>query len=246
MKKKQLIEMADAYSAEHGFMPGALHINRRDAEKELKELIEDSDIPKKNKEVLVSLIEKDVNNAEKMPVMGLRVVLDDDGCEKPRLERDSGDILTIKPKDAKEFYRPNADIVNSMKTILKASFMFFEEVRDDKPFLDFAENIAGFTVGDHKGTWEDNALPELQKIVADFVENSPNANMFMIKFFMCTLDFYWHCRRNSTEESGRVDRPEFDKAIMMSSVIRTMPEYMRKEYMDHLACHGMLSSMLGG
>ena len=176
--------------------------------------------------------------------MGMGVVISE-GNEPPRLDRQTGRVSSIKPKNMKESYMPMADITNSMSSIMKASFAFFDKVTDDPIFLEFSKQCCIFMVEARSGNniWEKEALPALNKICKDF-SKSPNFAPFLVKFFMCVMDFYWHNTRLSSGDKEATDRNLFEKALNLSSIIRSMPENIRESYLDHLGVFGMFPDMM--
>jgi hypothetical protein len=140
-------------------------------------------------------------------------------------------------------YNPVADITNSMSTILKASLSFFNDIDNDEIFSEFGKHCAEFInkARTGKANWHEEALPMLQDMCKKF-NNSDNSSRFFVKFFMCVLDFYWHCSRLAPLDPNK-DK-QIIKALDISSVARTMPKDMREQYIEHLECHGMLPDVM--
>jgi len=244
MKKEEVMAMADAYRKKNGFLAGALVVNKDDVEKELLPLFKELYLDHKY-EVVKDLITKDAMNAERVSVMGMGVVVTN--INKPiHLARQTGRVSSLKPKGMQDIYMPVADITNSISTILKASFAFFDDVTTEDPvFIEFAKQCCIFVADakSSKGLWEDQALPALNKVCEDF-SNSPNFSKFLVKFFMCVMDFYWHSARLKAEDAEATDKKLFEKVMNTSGVLRGMPKEVRDAFLDHLKTYGMFPNIM--
>jgi hypothetical protein len=246
MTRAELMEKAEAYIKKNGFPPGVIYI-RKDAIMDILQAYRETVVPKKM-EVIESLIKEGIENLEKIPLMGMAIELKEpeDQQEPIVLGRSSGRATRIKPQGMKEAYMPVADITNSMSAIMKASYAFFDDVESDEAFCEFAKHTALLMHAGKEGelAWSEDCLPNLQKMCEEFVDKSENAQAFFIKFFMCVIDFYWHSCRLIPGEELTKDRKEFNKAMDMSALLRTMPKEMREEYLEHVATYGTLSEIV--
>lgn len=243
MKRDDLKQLAEEYREKNGFLPGTIILHEDDVLNELLPLLKEVCIQTKY-EVYEKMLKEDIKAIERIPIMGMAIVLSED--KKPLyLGRQSGNFTSIRPKDASQSYIPQADILNSMSRIMKASFAFFDKVDNDEAFCEFAKDICVFmdSARNSKDIWERGALPKLDSI-CEAVAKSPNAMAFFVKFFMCVMDFYWHCTRLTSEDKMANNTELFDKAINISSMCRLMPKDMREDFLDHLASHGMLPNVM--
>lgn len=241
MNRRELVEMAEAYMDEHGFKPGALVVFRDDVE-ELADLFSDSERVRQH--YLESIRESpDKARFFKACGMGIEVTSEKKDIH---LRRYTGISQRIRPQGMGEMYNPVADITNSLPKIFAASFSFFDESgEDDERFLKFSEDCAVFLNEAKTGSsdWRESALPYLQKVMSDFKDDI-QSDAFFKKFFMCVMDFYWHCVRLSPLEPATGKKKELWKALDISGLLRTMPEDMRSAYMDHLGTYGMLPDLM--
>ena len=245
MKREEIMERADLYIESNGFPPGCLKVRRDGAYAELTEYF-DTALTDNEATVRKTLIEDSIENAEKLKIMGMAVRLSDDLSVPWDLTRVSGSVTRIRPKDGGELYNPQADITNSLGSILKAAFSVFNGEEPDPATVAFAKDccILMDDAAHSNEDWETRCLPGISKLCIDFiVNNKDNADRFFIKFFMCVMDFHWHCSRLIPGDSRKDSSDIFNKALTMSSFVRTMPEYMRTAYMDHIAAHGMMPEL---
>ena len=245
MKKEKLMEMAEEYRKREGFKPGAIVLNEMDIP-EIMEVYKDM-LLESDYERLKTNLENDSRFLEKIRLfnMGFRLV---DKKVPLHLDRQTGSVTQIKPKDMGKAYNPVADITNSMGSIIQASLAFFDDLNeeDDPEMCNFACKCAEVLhnakiSGD---TWEEYAMPLLDAMCKDVIK-SKKGHDFFIKFFLCTMDFYWHCCRLSPEEPPKKNMDMIKKATQISALIRTMPKYMRDAYMDHVVSNGTLPEVMG-
>jgi len=238
MYKEDVIKMAEEYEKKTGYLPGALVISRSDVKKEFIELVSELTDGESRDEIIKKL-EDDVNYAERLPVMGLAVVLSDKD-EPPYVRRDSGKMSRIKPQGMGEAYMPVADITNSMSTMMRASLSFFDKIEGDDAFNKFAKECAEIIADRSEDHWEDMMLPKLDNACDDFSKDCEHSAEFFKRFFKCVMDFYWHCSKLVPASDTSKDRKLFDKIMGFSALIRTMPKDMREEYLDHLHSTGQI------
>ena len=244
MIREDLKRMATEYQAKHGFLPGALVIHESDKE-ELREAFRDL-LAEPNYVVISKLIDSDIKSIERVKIMGMGITLSKDKCE-PHLTRQTGKMDRMKPQSGGDMYMPVADIVNSMPRIMSAAFSLFDKVGAEKDdiFVAFGKDCAEFMDDSRHGhvDWENEGLPNLQNMSVEFAK-SDFSKAFFAKFFMCVMDFYWHCNRLVPEDDGIDSKKMIEKALSYSGVIRTMPKAMREEYLDHLITNGMLPDVM--
>ena len=245
MKREEIMERAEFYINNSGFPPGCLRVRRDRAYAELTEYFTTA-LPEKEAMVRQQLIEDSLENAEKLKVMGMAVRLSDDLVTAWDLTRVSGSVTRIRPKDGGDLYNPQADITNSLGSILKAAFSIFNDEEPDPATVAFAKDccILMDDAMHSNEDWETRCLPGVSKLCKDFMtSNKDNADRFFMKFFMCVMDFHWHCARLIPGNERGKSSDLFNKALSMSSFVRTMPKDIRSEYMDHIATHGMMPEL---
>lgn len=238
MRMRELLPMVEKYRSEQGFLPGALVVpDSVEGVSELLELMGDCYLPSS----LDAIIEESCTNrkilaAHRIQGMGIRL---DPKCESITLDRATGNMVSIRPRDMKEAYMPAADITNSLSSIVRAALALCPE--SDEHFRKFEQDIGEHLFSHHDGrSWENDVLPGLDKACREFVENSKNANVFLSKFFLCVLDFHWHCLRARPGGDQSRTRDMIDRALGISVLVRTLPEKVRQAYMDHIEVSGGL------
>lgn len=241
MKREALMQMAEFYMKREGFRPGAIVLNEKDIP-EILEVYKDILLPTDYK-FLEESVEKNPKFLESIRLfkMGFRLTEDD----KPiHLERQTGKVTQMRPQEMSVMYNPSADITNSLASIMQASFAFFSGLNEtsDPVLCQFATDCATI-LHDAKNKevkWEEHALPKLHDMCGKLLNGTDMATPFFARFFTCVVDFYWHCCRLSMDETPKKNIDMIQKATNLSSLIRTMPKDMQKEYMDHLVSHGTL------
>lgn len=244
MKKEELMSMAEGYRNREGFRPGAIVLNEKDIP-EIMEVYEDILLPG-DYSFLVENIKKNPRFIESIRLfnMGFRLVNDQSPI---RLDRQTGNVTQIKPTDMSKAYNPTADITNSLDSIMQASFAFFDGLTEesDPVLCSFARDCAkiAHAAKESESTWEEHALPELDKMCKNVLK-SKEGERFFIRFFLCVMDFYWHCCRLSPSDAPKKNIDMIKKATQVSAMIRTMPKYMRDAYLDHLISNGTLPEIM--
>jgi len=245
MLRSDLIKMAEEYQeANGGFLPGGLVFHEKDIE-EIMEAFADV-LPDNQYEVVKGLVDKDINNIQRVKLMSMGLALSETEC-KPHMIRQLGNMNRYKTQMGKDTYMPVADITNSMGWLMGVAMHFFDKAGAEKDpvFIDFAKQCANFLEKAGKGhkDWESEGLPKLDEMCTSFSQ-SDFSHSFFIRFFMCVMDFYWHSMRLVPDDTGISNKTAMKKAMDVSSLIRSMPRNMREEFMDHLATHGMMPEVM--
>ena len=236
MRLRDLKRMADEYQSEHGFKPGALVFGEEDVP-EILELLSDVVEPAAY-EVFKAEYEKTPKLLQRRRIAGLALLLEKEAGI--RLDRHDGAFTAIRPQGASEFYNPHSDVVNSAGSVIRAALSFFDKTGFSEELVLFGKGLGAFLVGAGEGgrSWEEEALPELERML-DGLGDTEERRVFLLRFFMSFMDFYWHCCRMNPKDAEAKDRDLFEKALNISALCRTMPPYMRTAYLDHLGTHGM-------
>jgi len=150
-------------------------------------------------------------------------------------------IMRMRPGKDAALYTPGADITYNIKGLLGGVIknMFTEECNEGDPRLLMARDLAYFTkCAEMKdATWEEAGITQLDNIFDQM--NPKDATEFLYRFFLATMDYYWHSIRLAPE-SLCIQPKEMEKACNISEVLRTMPKEMREEYLDHLKTYNIL------
>ena len=237
MKRREFLRMVDDYRARHGFLPGVLAVPTKDTSA-LVELMEESYLPSVCDGLVKRVLTEGPESLAGRKIDGLVLEFDDE-LQDFELRRSSGNVMALKPQDMRNVYRPSADIVNSMKSIVSAAFAFFDESEEDvrEALVTFAKKLAQYQ--NMSGDWETEGLPMLETVMLELEGSSFEAYLqFLERFFMACQDFHWHCKRLTPDDSEAVKPEEMYERMRTGMLVRGLPSAMRKEIMDELAVSG--------
>ncbi len=154
---------------------------------------------------------------------------------------------SFKAKDETAFYMPAADITNMLPQVLSATFHTFAGMPSaDKDVMTlFAKEVAIFfrdaTLRDV--TWEEYALPHLEKLTNQ-LEEKAFAGEFYKRCFMLFLDYFWHSKRLTTSDVEATSLKQMEKALDWTVLLRSLPKELRDQVQEHARVYNQLPNML--